>query len=703
MQATRCVHAAHWLGSPVSRLGLVGGFLAAMLVTAAPAAADGWWHLAWAYRCPVTVADCPQTQWSGDDVAVVTFRTAGKAARDGSDVRVVTAGGRARPCNVLMIGPGDRMRVAFAVQPDVRRYYVYFGCADPPRPRELLQVNRGILLHTWRYAGGRVATLKQAKQIIEQRGPKDLVGADFVDRVFLGHTMFGADRRVARLFTGRLKCPRDGEYLFALSSRNASFLLVDGQLVVGNGGRHGPQRAAQKSGTVTLSRGLHTLQVYHVSSGGDPVIVAAWRPPGRRRVTVIPPAAFAPVCRGKAGPIRMRGRPRGVDFRCEHAGETFCQGRYYQRYVLTVLRVGDVPRDVTWTWDFGDGQTSEGTRVEHVYLTDGLRDVSVRSRTGMGVLERTHRLAVTRPWRRQAVRDIDAPSEYAPIVAQYDFAALDGADAAEAVVLLHHARADDAAMKAGAALADRELIAAPAADKALPLYAELLRKAGRAQDAATMLRKAAANVSGPAVASELLVRAGRIALDALHDADRAERLFRRVLEEYAALTTAKPIRAARIGLGDCHRARGDGAAAAKAYREAGPGALGRKTPAVARGSFARQAEAWTREGEYQAAADVLERWGWLLPADRLEGNLSLLRVRLLIAQKRYDEAVWRATTLVGANPDSAHAPQLLLQAARAHVKSDQPTQARAMLKRLAADYPESPLAERATDALDSDE
>lgn len=683
----------------VRRLATVAAL--ALLAAAPQARAAGWWNLAWGYRRPVAVEDCEPTTWPGDDVAVVTMLTGGKAAADGSDVRVVTARGVERPCRVLMVGPGDRVRVAFAMQKGVRQYYVYFGCAEPPTERPELDVRRGVLLETWRYPGGGAATLDEARDVIDRRA-KQRLGADFVDRIFLGHTMFGVDPSVARKFTAHVNCPRDGEYLFALSSRNASFLLVDGQLVVDHGGRHGPHRRPRNAESVTLSRGLHRVVVYHISDRGDPVIAAAWRPPGQKRRTIIPPGAFPPVCRAEPGPMRKQGSAAGVDFRCEHAGEAFLEGRYYQRYVFTALPTGRVPRDVTWKWTFGDGQTAEGTKVEHVYVTDGLRTVTVRARTGIGVLERTNRIAVSRPWKRQAVRDIDRPRAYADIVAGYDFTQLSDVGAAAAVVLLHRTGKDAAALDASAAVVAGDRIADEAARQVLPLYAKLLRQTDRTDHAVEMLREAASKVHSPAVAADLLVRAGRLALDELRDPDRAESLFRSAVEDYAHLTTADPIRAAKIGLGDVHRARGDGDKAAEAYRKAGRGDLRRKAPAVARGSFARQAEAWTRQGEFDAAAETLDQWGRLLPADRLQGNLTRLRVRLLMAQKRYDEAAWRAETLVSANPDSPHAPRLLLLAAQAHAGLGRGEQARAALKRLVEGYPESPLAAQAAERIEKD-
>lgn len=63
---------------------------------------------------------------------------------------------------------------------------------------------------------------------------------------------FGAD------ITGCLNVAADGVYEFTLDSDDGSLLFIDGNLVVDNGGVHGPQTA---SGTATLTAGTHTFEV----------------------------------------------------------------------------------------------------------------------------------------------------------------------------------------------------------------------------------------------------------------------------------------------------------------------------------------------------------------------------------------------------------------------------------------------------------
>ena len=79
--------------------------------------------------------------------------------------------------------------------------------------------------------------------------------------------------------------PQDGSYTFELTTDDASWLWVDGQLVVANAGLHG---AASVSGSIPLSAGVHTLAVKYVEYVGGAYARYSWRPAGLRTYGPIP-------------------------------------------------------------------------------------------------------------------------------------------------------------------------------------------------------------------------------------------------------------------------------------------------------------------------------------------------------------------------------------------------------------------------------
>lgn len=66
-------------------------------------------------------------------------------------------------------------------------------------------------------------------------------------------------------WTGSIVLDRAGTYVFATVSDDGSEMDVAGQTVVRNGGLHGPQEA---TGRITLSAGVHPIQVRYEQSGG---------------------------------------------------------------------------------------------------------------------------------------------------------------------------------------------------------------------------------------------------------------------------------------------------------------------------------------------------------------------------------------------------------------------------------------------------
>lgn len=76
-----------------------------------------------------------------------------------------------------------------------------------------------------------------------------------------GLSDFGAD------ILGCLNVVADGDYTFTLNSDDGSMLYIDGNLAVDNGGPHGPLAV---SNTVSLTGGMHTLQVQFYEDFGGP-------------------------------------------------------------------------------------------------------------------------------------------------------------------------------------------------------------------------------------------------------------------------------------------------------------------------------------------------------------------------------------------------------------------------------------------------
>jgi DNA-binding beta-propeller fold protein YncE len=82
---------------------------------------------------------------------------------------------------------------------------------------------------------------------------------------------------------GKLAAPVSGDYILGTRSDDGSFVYVDGQLVVDNGGVHG---AEERQGAIYLEQGFHDIEVRYFEDGGSRELQLWWQPPGQGRSVV---------------------------------------------------------------------------------------------------------------------------------------------------------------------------------------------------------------------------------------------------------------------------------------------------------------------------------------------------------------------------------------------------------------------------------
>ncbi|MBU62379.1 MAG: hypothetical protein CMI26_07740 [Opitutae bacterium] len=79
------------------------------------------------------------------------------------------------------------------------------------------------------------------------------------------------------VFSGKIDCPKDGKYSFTISSDDGSLLLIDNKIVVNNDGIHAN---SAKSGSITLKKGQHDIEVRYFEASGQEGLSVAWSGPG---------------------------------------------------------------------------------------------------------------------------------------------------------------------------------------------------------------------------------------------------------------------------------------------------------------------------------------------------------------------------------------------------------------------------------------
>ena len=185
-------------------------FLLAVLLLAARAdGASVWWDKSYKARREVTVY-APGTSTGGDDVAVVSFHTAGHLREDGADIRVVRRG-IDTPYKLYGLGPGDKVTLAFKVDRSTRDYHIYFGNPDAVQLSYGWDPQRGLILETPGFQGGNPSNLARMRRI--WRESKPFYGAGEVTKVWHGHNVFGPSNRFVSRYVGEIVCGIAGRYM----------------------------------------------------------------------------------------------------------------------------------------------------------------------------------------------------------------------------------------------------------------------------------------------------------------------------------------------------------------------------------------------------------------------------------------------------------------------------------------------------------
>lgn len=87
-------------------------------------------------------------------------------------------------------------------------------------------------------------------------------------------------------FRGELQIPRSGDWGFTLGSDDGSWLFVDGELVVDNGGLKPTKRV---SGSASLAAGWHPIEIVFTQAGGGAKLEFFLTPPGGAGLETVPP------------------------------------------------------------------------------------------------------------------------------------------------------------------------------------------------------------------------------------------------------------------------------------------------------------------------------------------------------------------------------------------------------------------------------
>jgi len=630
------------------------------------------------------------------DVLAVDFLTTGFARPDGSDIKVFAGrAGRLADFKVMMMGPGDRARIAVRMVRGVNEYHVCYG-----GPRNTTggkwEPQVGLTVETRRFNGGNVRTLARMRALVTKSGPS--YGTWFVPNIFQGFNLFGPSDNYVSIYRGWLDVPKDGSYRFATTSDDASYFLVDARLVSRKPywGR-GPANARFAGRPVKLSKGAHRVEYLHVEGRDTQFCVAAWEPPGGR-FELIPPTAFPGVFLARQTGLQLAGSRIPIDLAWRADGEVVYERHHLYKVKFTDVTPGAASRAYRPKWFFGDGTSSEERNPEHVYFLPGEYVVTFALVRGGAASRIRQKIVVGADWehqglRRRGQRRLDTSARYYRLVKDYDFKAMHAAQADAALEFFATLGKDREIINVAAALlGKKDDIVRQKVYRYSVLLGERLRDLRKLpKDALVVFRAAVGRESNAVNKARLIRRIGDTLLYALKRPDEALVEYKKILGRYGKLED-NVVRLAQLRVGDVYKAKGDYDRALAAYKKTETMLTYQRSHAVnsvRRGACAQSIEDYLRRKQLAEAQNVLDTWGWEHPVDRLVGEWSLFAARVALAKGDRASAIREAMECADANKAGPHADELLVLAARLYVEGRMGADAVKIARRIQKDYPES--------------
>lgn len=687
---------------------------------------------------------------TGGTIGVVEFYHHGQIDPQGRNV-IVAAGNDLVPVRILQLGPGDFCRLAFQVTSARSPYEIlYGGPALPDDRRPTWTSEDGLLLEVREYRDCNLNSFESVKAAFESSRP---LGADYVSGVFhAGHPFPGPPGPYMSRYSGMLHIAQTGVYGFYTSSQDCSFLLIDGKVVVSAPGRHPPSYQARPGlrKDIQFTAGAHRFEYYHAATTEVGIAVAAWEvnPKGDQPApAVIPGEAFRAnlIIRGRAGPPMSPAQRFLPDFEFVIVGEVPLPD---QDLPLVAVRFTDkspapLVSSARIEWDFGDGQTSQGLAVDHVFLRPGVFTVKETVTRAGRPFEIAQRVWIGPPRTQQKGKPLQL-DDLLPVLETYQPEKLDAQSLLQFVTAFltkadqylpppppntvfvdeEEAKASSAADKLDDKTreAERRKYLQKALDAAV-LGLEKGQQKGD-QDILAIVRNVAPIARNYFADSKKALGLWTTASERLETSEAKLEAYLNIadicLNDLVDVATAKDWldkASTMVGgqgrqdalaalyqrlMGDYWAAKGDQEAAIKAYREAERLVADRRTEierTAWRGAHSRSVEQFLKSGELDRAATELRLWLDEFPGDTIEGYLPLLWGRYWLARQRYEVVCALADRMLIVNPYSPYIEELLLLSARSDMARGQPERAKATLESLLKDYPGSPFVGEAKELL----
>ena len=234
----------------------------------------------------------------------------------------------------------------------------------------------GVLHMVEKYNGTPIASVKAFESAWREG---TFSGGGFEKRVYSGWNPYGSNYNSLHRYTGFIKIEKPGAYYFYTASTDASFLLIDSQVVAAWPGRHGVNEGlyGQHGGSINLTSGVHRFEYLHANNQWSCYAIAAYRLPGKEKFQVIPETLFTPSLEAESGSLHNRDGKAVADFFWDNED-------MLEVDKLQMFRVKFSPASGCKVagWNYGDGSGEQKSVNVHYYFRTGQYPVTMRTEAG---------------------------------------------------------------------------------------------------------------------------------------------------------------------------------------------------------------------------------------------------------------------------------------------------------------------------------
>lgn len=342
-----------------------------------------WWNTEWKYRARIEV-ETPRLNAAIDAASLVLF-TGGKTRPDAGDLKIFDSRGKETPYKVISAAPGT-VEILLYVDGS-ENFYAYFGNAGAEKPFYSWEPATGELTLETRQRTDRrhPATLEEmitgfnSSSIACGKGPRKKIDAS--------ENPFGPNDYYYSYYRGHINCPVEGRYWFSTNSDDASFLLIDGEPVIGWPLSHTKDGRTNlplinewtRRKEVFLQRGIHLIEYYHEEGVGSQLARAGWKKPGDEEFSVIPEETFVKTLKAKQVSLEEHGKSFSIFFNRRSVRNVQFVGA--EKVFVTVKFFShslspDIEK-LSYRWDFDNGLSSVEKNPECIFAAGKVYNVSL--------------------------------------------------------------------------------------------------------------------------------------------------------------------------------------------------------------------------------------------------------------------------------------------------------------------------------------